>query len=506
MNPQQRPRDDRVFAANYNFQSKSNQAPSYNQVDNRTQNQPQGNVQAGKPYGQAPDQRKQVSFEMQLQPGQNVNAKHHHPTDQDDYYEQQMNEAREQAIYQQYLQQQQQQQQPQQQQYRSYEEEYPDQYDGYPRDEYENVAAQGGKPLVLHVGDKLLQFPSKMPDPNRPKPPEAPHLGEEKNTTFVKKTVCQFPNKDPDPNQKMPDSSHLGEEKDVFVKKTVCQFPSQIPDPNQKLPGPSHLGEEKKVFVKKTVLQFPTQVPDPNQILLEPSYLNEDKASLQLKQGSVCQFPSTQQDPKNKQTRFVPPEEVLQEALPVAEVEHPDHLLPSQARKQQTYITHSAHQLVKPFSDLAAPSSKRLEPVWPPTRSVIRELPKVGFNSGYTHPEGAKHFVWPPPKPEFQRNFQELPPPSSGSGPAANAWNPTTGEESTPSYRAGNISRIKPVWPPPDTKTLVKQSYSPDDETKTKRTFEFDEHMRHQVPIHIPPTYRAPPGTQFYEVQYELEE
>ena len=115
--------------------------------------------------------------------------------------------------------------------------------------------------------------------------------------------------------------------------------------------------------------------------------------------------------------------------------------------------------------------------------------------------KGVKHFIWPPPKPEIQRSSQDFPPSSA----AANAWNPISNEERIPSYRPGNITRINPVWPPPETKTIVRQS-SPDDPTKPRRAFEEDEHLRHRIPVHIPPTYRAPPGTQYYEVQYELEE
>lgn len=120
----------------------------------------------------------------------------------------------------------------------------------------------------------------------------------------------------------------------------------------------------------------------------------------------------------------------------------------------------------------------------------------------FNHLSGSKHFVWPPPRASFHRSMQDLPPP--GSGPASNAWHPSelsNGDSGYPGYRAITVGRMKPVWPPPDRGQLKKQSSLP--ETK-KKLLEFEEYMRHHAGIHVPPTYHAPPGTQYYETAYEL--
>ena len=67
----------------------------------------------------------------------------------------------------------------------------------------------------------------------------------------------------------------------------------------------------------------------------------EDLKHLHLKQGSVVQFPSNVN--LSKDDYFHPPEDPLKESLPLAQVPHPDHCLPSAARQQQTYITHPPH-------------------------------------------------------------------------------------------------------------------------------------------------------------------
>lgn len=199
------------------------------------------------------------------------------------------------------------------------------QYDYY--DGYEAPAPAGpAKPLVLHQGS-TCQFPSKDPNPNAPKPPEAPHLGEEVQARD-------------------------------FVRPTVLQFPSHLPDPNAKYADASHLGEEE---------HRPT-----------------------LRQGGVCQFPREFRQPLDVKG-YHPIDEVVKEQLPTAQTDHPDHLLPSQARRQQTYITHpvSSSIKIKPaFVSDGHGSGRKNVAQWPPNRSSVRELPKVGFNSGHIHPEG----------------------------------------------------------------------------------------------------------------------
>lgn len=215
------------------------------------------------------------------------------------------------------MQQQQQQQQPMYEQF-------------YDSNNYDQVNSRSGttKPLILHVGG-LVQFPSKDPNPNAPKPLEATHIGEEIQ-------ACDF------------------------VRPTVLQFPRKIRDPNAHLTEGSHLGEEEHRPL--------------------------------LRQGGVVQFPKEFKQPLDLKG-YHPVDRVVKETLPQAEVEHPDHLLPSQARKQQTYITHPVHSVtrVKPSFD-NEPGSRRSNVQWPPQRSSVRQLPRVGFNSGHIHPEGEYYF------------------------------------------------------------------------------------------------------------------
>ena len=411
------------------------------------------------PIGDSQPVRRQVSFELEINNNNQTSPKSqsNRMMQQDSYqqnyqqpqmvdeelFRQQMeqqqyyNQQYEQQVLQEHYRQQEerrlQEMQQQQQQQQVFEQFYDNNnYDN------QNTRQAASKPLVLHMGS-LVQFPSKDPNPNAPKPPEAPHLGEEVQAR-------------------------------EFVRPTVLQFPRSIRDPNAKLPDGSHLGEEEHRPL--------------------------------LRQGGVVQFPKEFKQPLDLKG-YHPVDEVVKETMPQAEVEHPDHLLPSQARKQQTYITHPVHSVtrVKPaFSN--EPGSRRSNVQWPPQRSSIRHLPRVGFNSGHIHPEGSKHFIWPPPRPQFHRSMQELPPP--GSGPASNAWHPselTNGESGYPHYRPTTVGRIKPVWPPPERSQLKKQSSLP--ETR-KKLLEFEEYMRHHAGIHVPPTYHAPPGTQYYETQYEL--
>lgn len=66
-----------------------------------------------------------------------------------------------------------------------------------------------------------------------------------------------------------------------------------------------------------------------------------------------------------------------------------------------------------------------------------------------------------------------------------------------------NVQKRRPVWPPPDRNPLKKQSSLPET-ARAKKQLEFEEYMRHHAGVHIPPSYHAPPGTQYYEVQYEI--
>lgn len=114
-------------------------------------------------------------------------------------------------------------------------------------------------------------------------------------------------------------------------------------NPDEKFPEQPHIGEIEELshlhLHQGSVCQFPSKMHNPEEKMLEQSHMNEMEglANLHLKQGSVVQFPSKLHS--TKFDYFHPPETPMRELLPVAQVQQ-DHCLPSQARRQQTYITH----------------------------------------------------------------------------------------------------------------------------------------------------------------------
>ena len=133
-------------------------------------------------------------------------------------------------------------------------------------------------------------------------------------------------------------------------------------------------------------MQFPKAIRDPNQRLVETSHLGEEQQQLLLHQGSVVQFPQKLVKTGSDRRDLEIPEEAVKEQLPPAQVEHPDHLLPSQARKQQAYNTHP-HHLMRMNPAFSSNPNHKKQLIWPPTKSSVRNLPRVGFNSGNVNPE-----------------------------------------------------------------------------------------------------------------------
>lgn len=168
----------------------------------------------------------------------------------------------------------------------------------------------------------------------------------------------------------------------------LVQFTSKDPNPGVAYPEAPHLGEEKRaMLMRPTVCQFASKIRDPNAILVDGSHLGEEDNRPIMRQGGLVQFPKDYKPPSDQVKGYQAPETV-RESLPMAQVEHPDHLLPSQARQQQTYITHPVSQTIKPAYGVQSGPRNRNVPEWPPKRTCIRELPRVGFTSGNIHPEG----------------------------------------------------------------------------------------------------------------------
>lgn len=226
--------------------------------------------------------------------------------------------------------------------------------------------------LKLHQGP-FSQFPTKLTKTGERITIDKPHIEEIeklKNLHLHQGSVCQFPSKIRDPCERFADGPHVQEIDQLqnlhLHQGSVCQFPTKIRNPEDKLPDGNHIRE-----------------------------LDELK-NLHLKQGSVVQFPRGQVQPKVDY--FHPPEEPLKESLPLAQVHHPDHCLPSLARKQQTYITHPSSGPAKlvvrggslgPGSPPTSPGGSRRgqSPVqWPPNNPNVP--PKKGF-----HPEGTNSFL-----------------------------------------------------------------------------------------------------------------
>lgn len=254
----------------------------------------------------------------------------------------------------------------------------------------------------------LRQFHALPPNIRNPdeKLPDQPHIQEVEKLQQLKLhqgPFSQFPTKLTKTGERVTiDKPHIGEIDQLqhlhLHQGSVCQFPREIRDPSKKLPDASHVGEIDQLqqlhLHQGSVCQFPTKTRNPDDKYADGNHIHEldELKHLHLKQGSVVQFPRGVQ---HKADYFHPPEEPLRETLPLAQVHHPDHCLPSLARKQQAYITHPSSGPAKlmvrggtlPPGASSPPTSpggsrRGQSPVqWPPNNPNLP--PKKGF-----HPEG----------------------------------------------------------------------------------------------------------------------
>ena len=111
---------------------------------------------------------------------------------------------------------------------------------------------------------------------------------------------------------------------------------------------------------------------------------------------------------------------------------------------------------------------------------------------------GPKSFVWPPPRPQFHRSFQELP---TGNNPAS-TWNPTQGGNVNQAYGFAPQKR-QYNWPPNDYQRRMMSSNHMNQMTEHERRtmLELDEVMVVQ-PHGTVACYRPPPWSQFYKPPY----
>lgn len=227
---------------------------------------------------------------------------------------------------------------------------------------------------------------------------------ERKKLKLHQGSVVQFPEKNPNPNYKneLAEYSHIDETaKYMKQKPTVSQFPEKNPNPNYKneLAEYSHIDESTRYMIQKpTVAQFTDKVPDYDHLraLPEKPHLPEEEEynrRLQLHQGSVLQLPKhAEYERVRKFIPFRPNKQLMAEQMPIARVPNPDHLLPSQAKRMQTYITHPSGRTMRSvaFASSAptSPTLSRKQHVWPPTRSQVKQLPRTGFNPAVTYADG----------------------------------------------------------------------------------------------------------------------
>ncbi|KAI1303676.1 hypothetical protein HDE_02107 [Halotydeus destructor] len=264
--------------------------------------------------------------------------------------------------------------------------------------------------------------------------------------------------------------------------------------------------EERSAHHQDFVRQFHQLYPGVKSIMhkLPEHHLGEEEflAKLHLKQGSVVQFPRNAQT--TKFDFFEPPEEPYKVGLGLASGQHPDNILPSRAREQQTYMTHPSRGPSKlevrgvtppPVGDPQHPG----KPVgvrqahWPP-KNTTHDGQKTGF-----HVEGGpKTVVWPPPRREMHRSCLDLGPPKGAAG-AGRMWNPSSLLNlNDPSALMGkNYSPVKKVrqWPP--TQSYGQRRQQSMDNLAGRRDLD---QMLDTSGHPVVGMYRPPPWCQFYGV------
>lgn len=153
---------------------------------------------------------------------------------------------------------------------------------------------------------------------------------------------------------------------------------------------------------KPTVAQFQKEVPDYNRMKTLPQksripeeviYNKKQKHNLlQLHQGSVVQHPRNgEYKTVEKYMAYRPKPDPLREEMPLAKLPNPNHILPSQVKKMQTYLTHPPAKTIRSIGfTSSAPSSPTLgrKNIWPPQDSQIKQLPRTGFNPNVMYNEG----------------------------------------------------------------------------------------------------------------------
>ncbi|XP_022242667.1 adhesive plaque matrix protein-like isoform X2 [Limulus polyphemus] len=136
------------------------------------------------------------------------------------------------------------------------------------------------------------------------------------------------------------------------------------------------------------------------------------------------------------------------------------------------------------------------EGIWPPKNPTSKELPKIGFSSGWTKEiSHGKNMTWPPQKPDECRG-NTTPTLTSRTGAITSAWNlrPSTPPSRTPPFAGGSPlpgRRNKDLlWPP---QTNEKQNVKKSSSKPLKKAHSFEECIIQHASVTVPRTYRPPP-------------
>ncbi|CAG2103532.1 unnamed protein product [Medioppia subpectinata] len=203
--------------------------------------------------------------------------------------------------------------------------------------------------------------------------------------------------------------------------------------------------------------------------------------------------------------------------LPQMNVGRPEvtQLLPSQTRRQQTYIVQTPPTERNARPPPTGTLRRRIRPVWPPPEWTGRHIPKTGFaSSGRDSP--TTRYDWPPSRsgsvdPDggtcSPRMRFSTPPP----GPLQHSWNPRSGSVTPPGSRSYTPTRRvqNTAWPPPSNATpagvvgmrVVAQSLP----GSRRGSGQADDYYVYAISTRIPQTYRPPPQTQYTEPTYHYD-
>jgi len=223
-------------------------------------------------------------------------------------------------------------------------------------------------------------------------------------------------------------------------------------------------------------------------------------ATLHLKQNSVVQFPQKLSHTKLTEA-FDPLPQPLMTSYAIAQAQHPDHCLPSQARLQQSYITHPSQGPTKlqvkgvklTPEENAGHRIGVSQAKWPPFGEV-RELPRTAF-----HTEGGpKTVVWPPVLSDQYRSCQDLEAPK-GHKPKVDNWTSSQANLVDPCLNSAFAPQKRNYnWPPDTAAALARRNSLPSAHKKQVELESVVDTTGHEVVG----CYRPPPWCQFYRLNY----